>query len=284
LSLGISPPLIEISALPPADINTDITLENKTEDEVKLRVMIKPFRLNTDGTGSIDFLPSNTFQGKDPAFFDKVRILDQGNEAKEITLGPFESRLLNLSIKIDEQSPLSDYYFSVLFISNVGNVSKSSTLMSGGIGTNVILSIGDKGKPSASISKFEAPGVVIGNKVAFSLSLRNNGERMFVANGKIQITDMFGRNAGEVKIPPLHVLANSERHLNNPQKSPSIIWDGNLLFGLYTAKATILLDESSGSVEKTTTFIAMPLYLVLGITFLSFVGISIYLQVKKKVK
>jgi hypothetical protein len=290
-SLGIQPSVIEIQANPPAQVSTQFSIENKSDRGIDLNIVVKPFKFTRSGEGDIEYLPANTFVGGDPSIYEKIKINDQGVEAKRITLKPFETRVLDLGISIDELSPASDYYFSILFISEPSDRG-SSSVSAGAIGTNVILSVGGKPEPSAFIDEFSNPLIVFGNSVPFTLSINNTGERFIIPEGKVEIKDMFGRIAGEINILPQYILSHSSRYLvdvsNQPQDKKNyervLNWKGKFLFGAYHAKALIRIDESGKTIEDSSTFIAIPIYIIFALSFFSFISLSIYIRVRKRLK
>lgn len=286
--LGIYPPLIEVTVKPPADVSSEIRIENKNKNSIDLNILIRPFKLSDKGNGSIEYLPNNTFTGKDPSILEKIKVLEGVNEIKSVSLKPFETKLLNLKVLIDENSPASDYYFSILFVSKPQITGKTSTSASVGIGTNLILSVGDTGKAHATIADFSNPRFILGNTVPFTLLVENTGDRLILPEGKIEIKDMFGRIAGEVTILKQHILAKNKRYISGStnietgNETPKIVWRGSFLFGFYEATSHIKIDNSGSSIQKKSVFFAVPLYLLFALSFMIFLILSIYIRVKRK--
>jgi hypothetical protein len=170
---------------------------------------------------------------------------------------------------------------------------KSSSAMAGGIGTNVILSVGEKKPPEGYIGEFTNPLIITGNSVPFMISLQNAGETVILPAGTIKIKDMFGRQAGNITLLPQHVLGNSKRYMAGEKHEnqslskegiPQVVLKEEFLFGLYSAEALVELEKGGKVVSAKTTFIALPFYLIFALSFFTFLGLSIFFRVKRKIK
>ena len=300
-SLGIYPPILEINAQPPANIEANIYLQNLSDFPQNLKIILKSFRPSERGDGTLRYISKDTIEGPDPLILQKIKVYDQDIALDILSLDPFESRELTLKISLDSGDPLGDYYFSVIFVSQeTQDTDISQSQIPGGIGTNVILSVGQKGVVQGEIKEFSIPRILGSGPVPITLWLQNNSSHYVLPTGRIIIQDMLGREAGQVSILPQHVLANSARFMiDTDQASPSasledqisrlskkhavLIWPKKFLFGLYTAYAHVKLSENGPVFETKTSFIALPTYMLFAISFLAFVLIGIYLKVKRKI-
>ena len=300
-SLGIYPPILEINTEPPANIEASINIQNLSDLPQNLKIILKPFRPSERGDGTLRHLNEGTIEQPDLLILQKIKIYDQENALDILSLDPFESRELTLKINLDSDDPLGDYYFSVIFVSQeTQDTDVSQSQAPGGIGTNVILSVGQKGVVQGEIKEFSIPRILGSGPVPITLWLQNNSSHYVLPTGRIIIQDMLGREAGQVSILPQHVLANSARFMiDTDQASPSasledqisrlskkhavLIWPKKFLFGLYTAYAHVKLSENGPVFETKTSFIALPTYMLFVISFMAFVLIGIYLRVKRKI-
>ncbi|OGH16178.1 MAG: hypothetical protein A3C30_02695 [Candidatus Levybacteria bacterium RIFCSPHIGHO2_02_FULL_40_18] len=293
-SLGIYPPIFEINAQAPANIDAKINIQNLSEFSQNLSITFKSFRPDEKGDGTLRYEAA-------PPTLQKIKVYDGENPLEQITLDPFESRDLALKMDIESNTPGGDYYFSVIFLSQENQDSKiSQSKITGGIGTNVILSVGRKGPFRGQIKEFSIPRLVTHGPVPITLLLANNSSYYLNPTGRIIIQDMFHREAGQINILPQYVLANSSRFMKDSDQAsptferaaqierlesdhPVLIWPETFLFGLYTAYAHIKLSENGPVFETKASFIAIPAYMLFAISFLAFVLIGIYLRVKKKI-
>jgi len=291
-NLAIYPTIIRIDSLPDSTILQPITIENLADNDINLKIIFRPFSASSADNGQLQYEPENT---SSESFLKKhVYLLAQNKKISEFTLGALKHKKLQLSVNIPSDQQSLDYYFSVLFIGQNGpNSSQSIVGQAGGIGMNVILSIGQKGITTGKIDDFSTPSFLNYGPVQFSLLLENTSSHYIEPTGSIKISDMFGQNIGKVELLPQTILSNSSRYLvdnrQNSLKNNTIsgthgfaIWPQKYLFGFYTASLTISLSQGTPPLEKTVHFLAVPIFpltlLLLGLIVL----IGIYLRVRKR--
>ena len=301
-SLGIYPPLLEINVNPPANVKADMQIQNLSELPQNLKIVLRSFRPAESSDGTLEIINESAIDPQGSLFFQKVKLYEGDTPLESITLGPYESRTLSLRLAIESDSPIRDYYFSVIFLSQESSsFDTSHSQIQGGIGTNVILSVGPAdGGVKGEVKEFSAPTFLTAGPVPFTLLVDNKSDRYIIPTGRISILDMFGREAGLVNIEPQYILANSSRFLiDSDQASPSadlqgqierlsnenpiLIWPKTFIFGLYTAQAHIKLSENGPIFETKTRFLALPLYVIFVISLVIFVSAGIYLKVRKKI-
>ncbi len=301
LFLGIFPPILEINADPPAKIESNISVSNLNDNVQNLKIIFKSFKLSPEGNGTITYLTGNSIEGPDPLILQKVKVYDGGNAINGLLLEPLETKELKLKISLEENAPIGDYYFSVIFVSSPSDSKETSRVqVPGGIGTNVILSVGKKGETRGEIKEFSVPALVGSGPLPITLLLRNNSNHYVTPRGKITIKNMIGGTAGRIDILPQYILANSQRYMIDAnQASPSanfsstvtrlskknrvIVWPEKFLFGFYTVTASIKLSDEGPAFETSAHFVALPLYTIFVTSFFAFVLLGIYLKIKRKI-
>jgi hypothetical protein len=107
---------------------------------------------------------------------------------------------------------------------------------------------------------------------------------------------MFGRTVVNLNILPQYLLSGGKRYLTDSSANSKegaakktiddhqvVLWPQKFIFGVY--KATVILKPSEGAQPfvQSIVFIALPVYLLLALSFFVFLFISIYLRVKKKI-
>ncbi|MCL4354850.1 four helix bundle suffix domain-containing protein [Patescibacteria group bacterium] len=305
LSLGIYPPIIEINATPPAEVKARITIQNQAETDEKLKIILKPFTASSKYNGEVSY-SSSQFSSSDPLLLQKVQILDAGQETKEITLAPLESKNLELRASIGKDDPLGDYYFSVIFLSERESDLKTNIVkLPSGIATNVLLSVGPKGPTTGEIEEFRTPFFFDSGPVPFTIFVKNTSEHFTTPTGTIVIKNMFGQTIGKIDLLPQTILANSYRYLvDREQASPSAalvakldavkakqkgtpsnvaLWQENYLLGYYTAELSLSLSENGPVLHSATHFIAIPFSILGGLVFAIMICLSVYLRVRRRV-
>ncbi len=286
-SLSISPSILEIEAHAPANPQSQLTLQNKSEKDVTLNIILKAFTQDGLGSGIITYLPKQESDQKLLPLINKIDIIDAGQKVTKVKLAPFESKTIQININADTNLPTGDYYFSVLFIKEDNEKSsKSAVDAGGGIGAHIILSVSNNKAFFGRITEFKAPSILSHGPVPFKLLLQNRSDRYTIPRGRIEIKDMFGANLPRVYILPQYLLARSNRYLIDLDKkglsTSSVIWPDKFLFGIYKATAIIKLSENSPALTQSTYFIGIPFVVLFGFSLAAFIVCGIYLRIKRK--
>src|SRR5207249_2162178 len=136
------------------------------------------FRPSDNEDGQVQYLSENDpFPGKDKQIFQKVQVVDNGIAVHSLSLGPKEQKKLQLRVVVPKDEPLSDYYFSIIFLGSPqaddstdspqdqSNVSNAQA----GVAMNVLLSIGQTDQPKAYLQEFSAPLYLESGPVPFTV-------------------------------------------------------------------------------------------------------------------
>jgi hypothetical protein len=301
IKLGIYPPIIQIEALPPAKAQAPLTIINLEEKEVDLKIVYKPFLASGSENGEVDYLSAKDFFKDDPLLFQRIKILDKGQEITKLILAPKQKRDLTLSVDVPKDETLSDYYFSIIFISTNGPDDKSTqSVSSGGIASNVLLSVGPKDIAKGNIEEYSVPYFVESGPVPFTLRVKNKGSHFFTPKGEILIKNLFGQTVGRVDLLPVNILAQSIRGVpdslqspdatgsanskyeipNSKYSHPVAFWYEKFLLGPYSANLTIALSENGPLFKKTVYFFAFPIQILLGLIAAILVVVFIRRRIK----
>lgn len=278
LSVGIDPPILHINAEAPALINSQISIQNESDQNITYSIFLMPFKQSAETSGVPEFDKSLLPDYKN--IFKRIQVLDESRVITEVKLAPKQKKDLNLRIIIAKDEKPSDYYFSVLFISSADSKSETNSFSGSraGIATNVLLSVGPKTQTTGSIKEFSSPKFVTKGPVEFKVRLANTSSHYIPIKGNVVVKNMFGQIVGNIDFPPVNVLSNSERLLG----SPLLYWDEKFLMGIYNADLTIALSEDGPILSKSLTFLALPLELILGIIVTLVLIIGIIRRVRKK--
>ncbi|HVT00812.1 MAG TPA: hypothetical protein VHE53_01090 [Patescibacteria group bacterium] len=298
-SLGIYPPISEISTNPPGPIDSTITIQNQSDNDQKINVQYKPFEANNDG--SIKYIPDDQIQAPYKQIFSSIKILDGEDEVSQISLKPFEAKNLTAHFDLNKDTPRGEYYFSIIFMSsNSEQLSNSGSAIPGGIATNILLTVGEKGPSTAKIVKLVTPSFLSHGPVPITLLVENTSKHFITPTGRISIYDMFGKEIGREEVLPQYILPDASRYLiDENQASPSasliedlgkvnyhnpiIMWPEKFLFGIYTIKAVIRTSTTGQTLQAQTTLIALPVYIFFALSFFIFILAGIYLRLRKKI-
>ena len=293
-SVGIYPPILEVKANPPAEIESKINLENLSTISRVFDISVRSIKSSFEGDGTIVYEDEDSINEPELLIRDKITIYDDDIPLQEVSLDALEAKELKLKISLDKDTEIGDYYFSILFTASTKGSNTTGSEIPGGISTNLILSIGQTGEAtSGEIKEFKVPSIISSGPVPITLSINNKSDHFILPSGRVNIKDMFGRDAGQLNILPQYILANSFRYMTDTNHildtqemsapHPTIIWPEKFLFGLYTVYAQVKLSETGPVFETQSSFIALPFYLLFAVSFVVFVLISIYLKTKKKI-
>lgn len=271
LSVGIFPPIIQINATIPADIKSPITIQNFTNNALDLNVLFRSFKSSSTENGQVQFLPSGTVTGEDKDIFQKIEILNGSSALSRITLSPKQTKKLTLHIRLPKDEPASEYYFSILFVSKSETTSGQNLAQaSGGIASNVLLSIGPNGPTTGSISEFSTSSFVSHGPVPFAIKVKNTSPHFVTIKGNLVIKNIFGQIVGNINLLPVNVLANSQRQIPSKDSVSNIdderiFWSEKILLGFYNADLTIALSDQGPILRKHLSFFAFPIEGLIGL-------------------
>jgi len=275
LSLGISPPLLEIVIKPNKSIMVAYKIDNYA-DPVIARAKILPFeplgnqgniKIAKDFSGPVRFSLDNSDLDLEKPFFMKTR----------------ESKQLLLRMRLPEGTPDGDYYYTLLIETEPPPTVDGSTggRAKGTIGANILITVTGSGMTEISgkivlfdvISKFKPFGWKIFDsnaKIPVVLNVQNNGKNMIKAEGEIVLNGNFGEKA-TYQIPAQNILAQSQRlvfatpsaEINQPT---SLVLSGFFL-GKYKLAASLNIGESLTPLTASTSFVALPFRWIIGLIF-----------------
>jgi len=279
LSLGIWPPLLEVTIQPGKSITQVYKLRNTGETDLALTSKIVPFKpegetgdINLEfGAWNLEFSSWFSFQNANLALGEKF-LLPAGREQEVV-----------LKIKIPENAPEGDYYTTLLF-ETLPDVflGQSGGQIEAKIGANILLTVSQTGEPKkqAEVEEFAIRNsqFVIRNWIIidsftqpkFLVRLKNTGQAFFKPIGSITTTGWFNQR-WVLDLLPENILTNSIRQIQCQQAAPPQILPSScelrtkFLLGKYTAKLEFGTDEASGKYQAQIVFWALPLKLAAGV-------------------
>lgn len=285
LSLGVSPPILQIEAMPPASVKAPVTIQNLGEETVDLKILLKPFTAGETENGEVSYIQDGqSLPGANPLIFENMQIFDGDHSVNSVSLAPTQSKTLTFHIGVPKDEPFSDYYFSITFLSqNITNNNTNFSEGQAGISTNVLLSVGPKGKAKGEIEEFSSPLFLEKGPVPFTLRVKNTGGHFFAPTGSILIKNVFGQTVGKVDLLPVNILAGSIRAIPDSLQAPNAtlsantkykmlntryphaFWPEGFLLGPYTAALTMALSSEGPILTQTVNFVAIPLQAIIGL-------------------
>lgn len=279
LSLAIDPPIIVINALPPTTVTSSLNIQNKGDLPVTLQILLKPFKAKGEN-GEPEYFNEAL------SIFDNIQILDAGVPAQTVTLDPRQQKSLDININLPQDTTISDYYFSIAFIStNSSAIVSNSSINQVGITTNVLLSVGSPETPKASLEEFSSKLFFEKGPVPFTVRIKNSGTHFIKPTGEITIKNMFGQNIGKLNLTGVNILSESIRVISNKDslnfQNPKALWKENFLLGFYTATLNISMSSGGPTFTKSIHFLAFPIILLIIIAVAVIAAVIIVNRVRK---
>lgn len=307
LDLSVAPPIFEVELTPPAvaSAKETIVLTNNSDNTLELKLIFRQFAPNKED-GTLSLLPDNEpIRGRDPLILQRIQVRENNIPIETVTIPPKSEKKLDLRISVPKDEPPSDYYLSLIFLSLGTDGTSTQTTTSGGIGINLLLSIGPKSVSTATIEEFSTPRFVQSGSVPFTTRVKNTSSHFLSPKGQIIITNMFGQTVGNVELIPVNILAQSIRALpskeqvifeaNKPSKKedeeitelerlsadhPVGIWNEKFLLGPYKASLRMALTDEGPILKKTIWFFALPTQLLFGIA----IALLVILLIRNRLK
>jgi hypothetical protein len=311
INLKLSPSLITIQAIPPANPKVPITIENKGDNPENIKILLIPFRPSSKIDGQIEYPNTNAIPQSYKNIFEKIHLTDNGIITKNLQLGPKQKKELQLQFFILKEEPTADYYFSVVFLTSQNSnppktcqnskdntipaspCSSAYSILNAGIAANVLLSIGPPKNPQGEITEFSAPQFLQSGPVPFTVRIKNSGPHVFAPIGRIFVKNIFGQTIGRIDLAPANILSDTSRSLTassfarrSPSEggTPTILWPEKFLLGPYTATLNLALSEQGPVYNKSIHFIAMPIQMTIGIIVTILIIIGIILRIRYRLK
>ena len=248
-SINISPPSLRISA-PPGETKTGtITVENKSDAAVDMRVYMEDWIYAEDGGKK--FIPSGT---------------TPLSCAKWITTHPQKIHIeakskAGVQYVISVPPDALGGHFAVIFFESVVNEEEAArgnvtVRFSGRIGTIIYMEAEGLVKRTGSITSFTCGRPDQNSPLAINMTLKNEGNTYIIAQGVMNIIDKEGNIFGRQELGPINTLPGDTRDYKTE-------WLGDLKEGTYDVIATldagvdtplvaetVLIVTSSGAIDK----------------------------------
>ncbi len=283
-SLSISPPILEIAIKPGKSLLIAYTVKNYG-DPVVLTPKVVSFE-SADDYGNVNL--KEDIEGPVRFYLDNSEI----KLNSPFFLQPNSSQQLLLRIRVPENAPEGDFYYSLILTSTTNSPQKKNVAATtkATIAANILITITESGKldikpkiiyfdiiPRFRLSLFGKTIKIVDSldQIPIVLKLSNTGKNYLKAYGEIQLEGAFKTKASWNLIPK-NVLSNSQRLLIASDsagikrwvyknKPVSLILPKGLYLGKYKLRAKI--DFGEADLKQTgkpvlyasTSFVALPI-------------------------
>lgn len=285
VSLGLYPPILSINTKTPQEIASEINIKNFGEKNLYIKIRFESFNGYSD-SGRLLFE-----ENKDTTSLLKyISITDKGKKIEGFELAGGQEKSLQFKLTFPDQTNNSDYYFSILFISedptlSEETISNNSLKTNIGLSLPVIVTVG-KAETKGSINEFSTPLFLEKGPVPFLIRVENKGKNVFYPEGYILIENMFGQTVGKIDLLPVAVLRNSVRSIpdkaslnrNKPDQEDKALWDEKFILGPYKATLYIKFANDQSYIKRSIRFFSAPIEASIG---LALAGILVIIVVTR---
>jgi len=288
ISLGIYPPLLEVTLKPGKSITQVYKITNNNEQDFIMNTQIVPFE-PADEFGNVQLNSRSQSPAREWSSFQNADL----QLGQSFLLKSGQAQQVVLAVKTPPQAKEDDYYLTLLFETQVSdfNEGTSKTQAQVKIGTNILLTVSETGEPprKAEIAEFKIQKTkfkIIDSFVQpqFVLKIKNSGRSLFKPMGTITTTGWL-KQKYFLNLLPENILVKSTRQIacENNAESKTCLLPSKFLFGPYETKVEFGLDKISADYSAKITFIALPLKLIL-VVLLLIILIMIVKLVQNKFK
>lgn len=262
LSLQLYPPITHVKAQKGQDIVVPLTIINTTNNDTPILLSLKPFTVPEDNNGRIEYVKDHNITNDYKNLFEAISIYDNDQEINTLILAPHQQKKLVLKSRIPQTLTSSNYYFSILLISNIitGHEAKESVARSyiqAGVASHILLSLKSNGSSKATLSSINTQFLHENTTIPLSIKIDNNTSEIAKIKAEIYITNMLGQTAARVTFPLSYVLAGSSRVITNGKSATTKILSPYIP-GLYKAVAVLTQDGISEKQTISTYFFILP--------------------------
>jgi hypothetical protein len=269
--LTIQPIKISQTMKPGDSISGKIMLTNASEDDVFVDLAIQDF-IPTAGAETFQFVgrAPGVSTVRDWITFDGIK--------DHFTFKKGEAREVAYTIKAPANAEPGSH-FGVLFFKAMRTADADAQIKVGTqVGVLVFITIPGKFEQKGTITNFSAPTFIQSGPVPFQLTFSNTGTVHFEPKGTIEITNMFGSKIGSVPIEGYAVLPTGIKKMD-------FHWNVvGLLLGKYKATATIYDVDGNLLSTASSSFVALPVWYIVGFIVVLLVLFFIIRFIKKRLK
>ncbi len=248
-SINVSPPSLRLSAIPGETKTGTITVENKSDAAVDMRVYMEDWVYTEDGGKK--FMPPGT------APLSCAKWITTHPQKIHIEANSKAGVQYVISVPQDAEGA----HFAVIFFESVVNEGEAAggnvmVHFSGRIGTIIYMEAEGRVKRAGSIASFTCGRPDQNSPLAINMTLKNEGNTYITAKGVMNIIDKDGNIFGRQELGPINALPGDTRNYKTE-------WLGDLKEGTYDVIATldtgfdtplvaetVLTVTSSGMIDK----------------------------------
>lgn len=272
--------------------STTFSLINKSDHPQTVTFEVFPIEKIDKNTNRLIYQSKSSLSKPQQSFYQNaISFSVEGKPASGVVLSPKQTKQVEVSISYDNDQSESEYYFTLGFIGegktviqeNKENSIQTSSAVRGGVGSHVVVSLGDKethiviGDITAATSRQAIPNI--------SMQIENQAKNTTELYGNISINNIFGKPIATFDTDKIILLGNQEKEIHIPS---DVLREDTLLSSLSLGPNTIhvqLYDEDSHTViSRTSMYLYLPIEPLLLIVGMLIAAIFITNRVKRRLK
>lgn len=238
-TIRVSAPKVQLQLAPGETYSGEITAENPTEEDIKVKMYLEDWVYAPGGTGEKNFTPV----GSTPLSAAKWIVFSP----TEDSIKPFGRTVVRYTIKVPEDAKGTHY--AVLFFETFLGVSKNeegvNVLVAGRIGSLFYVQVKGSAKIQGEIASVELKPLEGNKPLQIVTKFRNTGNVDVTLGGNFLIMDAAGKVCGRGDLNKIYTFPGAT-------ESGKTEWIGHPVKGNYQIILTYDLGEGKNLVEERT--------------------------------
>lgn len=236
-TIRISAPKVQLKLAPGENYTGEMTAENPTEEEVKVKIYLEDWVYAPGGTGQKNFTP----MGTTPLSAAKWIAFSPAEE----TIKPFGRTVVRYTIQVPQDAKGARY--AVLFFETALGTAKDeegvNVLVAGRIGSLFYVEIKDSAERKGEIKAVEIKAPEGNKPMGIVTAFHNTGTTDITLAGNFLIMDKAGKVLGRGEMEKIYTFPDTT-------ESGKTEWIGRLPKGDYQVLLTYDLGEGKSLVEE----------------------------------
>ncbi|OIO38063.1 MAG: hypothetical protein AUJ71_03920 [Candidatus Omnitrophica bacterium CG1_02_49_16] len=236
-TIRISSPKVQLKAAPGETYAGEITAENPTEEEVKVRIYLEDWVYAAGGTGQKNFSP----MGTTPLSAAKWITFSPAEDA----IKPFGRTIVHYTIQVPQDAKGTHY--AVLFFETIIGSAKDeegvNVMVAGRIGSLFYVEVKGLAERKGEIKSVELKPSTGNKPLEIVTTFHNMGNTDITLGGNFLIMDKPGKVVGRGDVDKVYTFPGTT-------ESSTTQWVGRLPKGVYSVLLTYDLGEGKSLVEE----------------------------------
>lgn len=245
--LSISPLNFELTANPGDRLPNAIKIFNTSDGAQVVRITVEDFApVGETGQVALTEDTNYTFSLAKWVTFTPIEFLLEAGQLQ----------IVEFNVDVPEDAEPGGHYASIL--ATVGGQSEGGSGIAQKIGALLLLQVAGEVKEEMKVVSMDAPDFSEYGPVIISTRFQNTGSVHLKPRGFISVRNMFGTEVAKLNLDQKNVLPDSIRKIDAE-------FNGDFLFGKYTATMTAIYGSKNEPLSYSTSFWIIPWKITAGV-------------------